>query len=105
MGSQQFSQEISGPSLAEAFRTAIAAARHDYGHRGDTGTLADKDTFVIVSADPLPEDEAYAMADRILDDAQDPTFSTWGPAGAIRIQDPDTGEHRPKWLVFGYSPT
>lgn len=105
MGSQQFSQEISGPSLVEAFRTALAEARHDYGHRGDTGTLADKDTFVIVSADPLPEAEAYAMADRILDDAQDPRFGTWGPAGAIRIEARDTGEHRQTWLVFGYSPT
>jgi hypothetical protein len=39
--------------MADAFATAVKSALHNYGHRGYTGTIAEKDIFVEIQ---IPKD-------------------------------------------------
>ena len=79
-----------------AFQEAVADAQWEYGHGGYSGTLAEKGSYVIVEATPQPVEDAYALADRLIE-AFDPRISDkWGPAGAIKL-DP-VG-----WLFFGWA--
>jgi len=86
MGAQDFFVEAEGATAQEAFRNAVDEARHEYGHGGYTGTIAEKGSFVIVQLDP----ELVEDYDRWPDKVQD----KWGPAGAIKLAEN-------KWLFFG----
>ena len=48
MGADQFSQTGKGKTADEAFRKAVDAARYSYGHAGYSGTLAEKDQYVLI---------------------------------------------------------
>lgn len=61
MGAEQFSQTGKGKTADEAFRTAVDAALYAYGHAGYTGTLAEKDQYVLI----VPtEEEVTKLAGR-----------------------------------------
>lgn len=48
MGANTFSTLSSGKTAQEAFREAVQRALYDYGHRGYTGTIAEKQEFVVI---------------------------------------------------------
>ncbi len=96
MGADTFSERGKGATVQEAFNAARAQALHDYGHRGYTGSLAEKTDFVVID---LPE--AYALlpekyADSLIDAGDSRIDDKWGPAGAIKIADDE-------WLFFGWA--
>lgn len=69
----------------KAFKHAREEAFWDHGHAGYTGTIAEKDTFVVT-----PDfDTEEAMYDCPLTDDK------WGPAGCI--------EHEKGWIFFGWA--
>jgi hypothetical protein len=82
MGATDFYTTVHGPTPEEAFKAAREEALHEYGHGGYTGTIAEKQTFIMV---PLPEgvspnDHAYNLVEshrRISD--------KWGPAGCMKL--------------------
>ena len=49
MGAREFKTMASGVTATEAFRTAIEDALHKYGHAGYTGSIAEKDSFVMIT--------------------------------------------------------
>lgn len=51
MGAESFNIRAVGYTAAEAFDAAREHAQWDYGHSGYTGTIAEKDAFVMV---PVP---------------------------------------------------
>lgn len=62
MGAASFRSINAGDTAADAFDQAVAEALHEYGHGGYTGTIAEKDGFILV---PLPagvEAEAVVSA-------------------------------------------
>jgi len=76
MGATTFVTAYGNPTTMtpqEAFDKARAQARHEYGHNGYTGTIAEKDTLYHV-ADP-------DAIDTILDDDKHPVGSKYGPCG------------------------
>ena len=85
MGSATFIHERQSEKTAEeAFRAARAEAQYDYGHAGYTGTIAEKDKFIML---PLIEGKSlddtiwhYIQKDERIDDK-------WGPAGCIKTDD------------------
>lgn len=84
MGGEQFEARASAKSAAVAFTIARDKALYDYGHRGYTGTIAEKQEFREIALNPGETPEAcmercYAEKDHFVDDK-------WGPAGCI-----DTG--------------
>ena len=48
MGADQFSQTGKGKTADEAFRKALDAALYAHGHAGYSGTLAEKDQYVLI---------------------------------------------------------
>lgn len=85
MGATNFQTTAEGKTAAEAFRAARERALYDYGHRGYTGTIAEKHEFVMVSPLPLPRPEAEALANELMDD--DRISDKRGPAGAIPLDE------------------
>jgi hypothetical protein len=65
MGAERFTVYSDGATAEEAFRAAVDAAEYDYGHSGYTGTIAEKDGFVMVDI-RLPVDrDAEELFDAI----------------------------------------
>jgi len=83
-----------GKTAQEAFDAAVAQARHEYGHGGYTGTIAEKQTFVTLKE--RDEKAALALAEKMLSEGDPLVNDKWGPAGCIR-----TGID--SWLFFGWA--
>ncbi len=96
MGSRDFTHFVEGVTdVDDAFNQAVAAARHEHGHGGYTGTIAEKEYFVVITETVLSPEDAEALAGELFE-AQDPRIDNKdGPAGAI----PFTGG----WLFFGWA--
>jgi len=93
MGGEWFSTKASGPNVDAAFTAAVADARYEYGHRGYTGTIAEKDSFNMI---PLPEGvdpEKYAYDTYVMDQE---VCEKWGPAACF-----DLGND--EYLFFGWA--
>lgn len=100
MGAETFKGMGTGSTADEVFKSLVDCARHDYGHSGYTGTIAEKDGYVLVE---LPENvtasEAMAflgMYDKSRDGIPDHLLSAvkhwkeiyndkWGPALAFNL--------------------
>ena len=82
MGACDFMTRASGDTPAEAFRKAVADAKHEHGHRGYTGTIAEKHSFRMVT--PRPGETPYDCANRLLDADE---FDKYGDAGCINVED------------------
>ncbi|MER5352548.1 hypothetical protein ABT093_19725 [Kitasatospora sp. NPDC002551] len=85
MGAERFTTYQDGIDVAQAFRDAVENAQYEYGHRGYTGTIAEKDSWQTVTSTPLSVRDAVALADRIMSDYEHPLQDKWGPAGAIPV--------------------
>ena len=47
MGANVFTTFSMGKDAEDAFFNAVDQAKYDYGHSGYTGTIAEKDSFVM----------------------------------------------------------
>lgn len=94
MGANTFMMVAEGKTAKQAFEAAVADAKHDYGHAGYTGTIAEKRTFVLVTPPAGADPRAYA--NKLIDDGDRRIDDKWGPAGVIALGDG-------KWLFFGWA--
>lgn len=95
MGATNFMCSESGKSAKEAFRSAVKQAQYDHGHSGYTGTIAEKDSFVMIT---LPKGEnPVAYANKLFDDNDSRIEDKWGACGCIAIPESD------EYLFFGYA--
>lgn len=120
MGAEWFTQDADGADVGEAFRTARAEAQYQHGHAGYSGTLAEKDSWIMVRPTPVGSlAEAEGLAERYAHSIAGggrldtlPHFAEvdnkWGPAAAVEfVPDPPrltgmrTG-HR-SFLFFGWA--
>lgn len=113
MGSTTFTTRVQvtkTTSDADAFRMAHEQAKHEHGHGGYTGTLAEKNGFVLI-ARVKSEENARAIAEALIHhgtngilayrrEAIDIVDDKWGPAGALRY--PIDAKHDGV-LFFGYA--
>ena len=96
MGKQYFEVIVEGSNAQQAFEIARDDALRNHGHSGCTGTIAEKETFTIVSMLPstLSSKKAIKATVRKL---RDSTFSSIHyPAGCIRLSSK-------QFLFFGWS--
>lgn len=94
MGAETFKQTASGPTAELAFTNAVDAALYSHGHSGYTGTIAEKDEFVLID---LPSgQDASAYSDQLINQADPRIDDKWGPAGCIEL---GGGEY----LFFGWA--
>lgn len=96
MGAQTFQVVKEGETAKEAFKSAVESCRDNYGYGGYTGTIAEKDKFVMVCSDPLTLDAAWEKIEEILDADSHKVCDKWGPAGCIPLDDG-------RWLFFGWA--
>lgn len=110
MGADQFVTKAKGATAKEAFDAAVAEAQYERGHRGYTGTIAEKDAFTTFTpaalAGATPEaakawvEQALYYGDRGGSDEQramqEAVMDKWGPAGHVDL---GNGEH----LFFGWA--
>lgn len=96
MGAEYFTVRSTGKTAQEAFNAAIEEAVYDHGHSGYTGTIAEKDTF-IMKGNCQTTKEAFDLAEsfELLDDAQ---VTKWGPAGCIKVLEKEN-----LWVFFGWA--
>lgn len=99
MGAQDFDCYVKGKTAEGAFRDAVDQALYYYGHRGYTGSIAEKHDYVVVGKVKTYA-EAEAMARKLMDDNDDRITDKWGPAGCIEVLD-DEGERG--FLFFGWA--
>ena len=89
MGANTFTHYANGANANDAFQDAVDDARHEYGHGGYTGTIAEKDSFVMMK----PEEDTSAWskgdyenwADKIIKEDHPKIADKWGPAGCVQI--------------------
>lgn len=92
MGASTFVVHAEGKTPKEAFLSAVSDARYEYGHRGYSGTIAEKTDFTMIS---LPEGRDPVEFAEGLIDAEDKRVSDkWGAAGCIKVSEN-------KYLFFG----
>ena len=103
MSAEQFFQYSEGKTADEAFIAAVEEAEYDHGHSGYTGTIAEKDRFVMI---PTPKcetaKEAMNLAGELMNKSDDRIDDMWGPAGCI-----ECGKGKPSgtwtYLFFGWA--
>jgi len=99
MGAADFVVKSEGQTANEAFRNAVREAQARYGNGGYTGTIAEKESFVII---PLPEGEdPYAQAAYLLDIEDERIDDKWGPAGCFELKSETSPQKQ--FLFFGWA--
>ncbi len=94
MGANQFCNNGSGLTAKEAFSDLVDDALFEYGHRGYTGTIAEKSSFIMIQ--PNEGETPSQCARRLLSSDDRRIDDKWGPAGCIKVSDG-------KWLFFGWA--
>lgn len=96
MGATTFQETGEGKTAQAAFAALVKSARHEHGHGGYSGTIAEKDKMVMVTREVMPVAAAVALADKLIE-AGDPRIDDKrGPAGCIQVGPTS-------WLFFGWA--
>ncbi len=100
MGAAGFFDFHPGDDVEVAFREAVKSAQYEFGHAGYTGTIAEKESYLLFERE-FSYDTAMHLAETMLSGAGDPRVADkWGPAGAFRVV---SGEYGPGFLFFGFA--
>lgn len=83
MGAETFFQTASGKTAREAFDNAVREALYNYGHAGYTGTIAEKQDYVVIGVPQEVSAEDYAL--KLVDESDGRVDDKWGPAGCINL--------------------
>jgi len=99
MGGDQFYAKQSAKTADAAFGALVEEARHEYGHGGYTGTIAEKSDFRM--EEPHAGETPRACVQRCADDEDHWSADKWGPAACIDAgPDPKQPGNR-VFLFFG----
>lgn len=85
MGACTFVTSASGETADQAFKSAVRDAAFESGGGGYTGTIAEKETCVMI---PMPVghgDSPSGYAQQLLDEDDERISDKWGPAGCIDL--------------------
>ena len=100
MGSELFVQKSRGEDAHDAFSRAVRDALYWHGHKGYTGTIAEKDSFVVIS---IPEGvDPFYYAYKLIEENDERINDKWGPAGCIEIKEEETKYYN-VFLFFGWA--
>lgn len=100
MGGTTFSQYQPGLEVRAAFTEAHDLARYEHGNAGYTGSLAEKDSYNVITREPMSRSEADRLADRLINDSDPRIDDKWGPAGAIPVVNVAEGQSRTVKVTF-----
>ena len=88
MGRREFIQYVTGTNLEAAFEAAVKEAQYEYGHRGYTGTIAEKDGYgcAALTDELMTLDAATELAKRLLNDHDERCADSEMPACGIPVR-------------------
>ena len=95
MGACEFTCLGKGKTAQKAFNILVEEAQYDYGHAGYTGTIAEKDSFVMIDV-PADCKTPIVYADKLLADDDKRISDKWGPAGCVQVS-------KNTWYFFGWA--
>ena len=89
----------------EVFEYARKNAQYENGHSGYTGTIAEKDSFTVISDEGISYAKAFKLADDLIEKSDARIDDKWGPAGAIRIKQRASKNQKSMngWMFFGWA--
>lgn len=94
MGANTFSVTVKGKSAQTAFAAARKEALYQHGHSGYSGSIAEKQEFVVIT---MPKGtDARAFADKLIEARDSRIDDKWGPAGCISLGNNE-------YLFFGWA--
>ena len=92
MGASEFEVTITATTAKEAFRLAVEDARYEHGNGGYTGTIAEKDSFLLIdTAGKDPKAVIQMMVEKCASfetcscRGDRRYFDKWGPALCVRL--------------------
>ena len=94
MGATTFSVTFPGKTAKEAFAAARTDAQYQHGHGGYSGTIAEKNDFVMIKLPDGVDPRAYA--NQLIECQDERIDDKWGPAGCIALPNG-------KFLFFGWA--
>ena len=77
-GAEGFTDYGYGTNANRVFQELREEAQYEHGNRGYTGTIAEKDGFVMATREVMTEKQAREYADKHYDD-----YDKWGDAGCV----------------------
>lgn len=85
MGATDFFCTVTAANAKKAFEKAKQDAKHEHGHGGYTGTIAEKHEFVVlrVPAGTDPKD----FVNKVCDDESHGYEDKWGPALCVEVSE------------------
>jgi hypothetical protein len=81
-GGTDFSVFVPGSDASKAFREAQDDASHEHGRGGYSGTIAEKNGYVLRRSAPMTREEAHHFSDKDIEQND-----KWGPAFAVPISE------------------
>lgn len=100
MGASEFIIYATGSSAKRAFASATEDARWEDGHGGYTGTIAEKNDFVMCSSETFSSrEDAYQFANKLLEEGDSRIDDKWGPAGCVAFKEKD----KTHYMFFGWA--
>jgi len=106
VGANTFQAHSDGADVNTAFGNAVDEAGWEYGHRGYTGSIAEKSEFVIITSQAMSHDDATRLARDLIEHGDPRVADKWGPAGAIPVRQATSpaGRRDPDgWLFLGWA--
>lgn len=88
-GATTFENFSRNTDVGRAYRELVDDARHEYGHGGYSGTIAEKNGYKVRSNDPMTHTEARKFIEKDIDQND-----KWGPAFAVPICDTEKGKEK-----------
>ena len=101
MGAEKFQNRVSGTSAIEAFRSAREKALYEYGHRGYTGTIAEKTEFQMET--PRAGESPTECVRRCSSDQNHFSDDKWGPAACVELGPDDKIPGNRIFVFFGWA--
>lgn len=82
MGASTFIDAGRGSNANRVFTSLVQEAQYEYGSRGYTGTIAEKDSFVMATRDIMTKRQALEYAEKHIND-----YGKWDSAGCVAFAD------------------
>lgn len=97
MSADAFFHEAKGPDPQTAFDEACEEARYWYGHAGYTGTIAEKEDYLLIDhpREGMTDKEIREYAEQLISDSDPRIDDKWGPAGCLKLSE--------GFLFFGWA--
>jgi hypothetical protein len=101
MGAEQFVNYSLGKNAKDAFKSAKEVAQYERGHGGYSGTIAEKDSFKMVT--PNAGESPSECVHRCSDDPNHFSDDKWGPAGCVDAGPAPKHPGFNEYIFFGYA--